>query len=203
MFGEKTLDVIDQSPAFLSQVKGIGPKLIEKIRESWHEQKTVRSIMVFLHSYGIGTARAVRIYKTYGEQRDRDGEGQPVPPQHRHLGRRLHHGGRTGAQARHSARLAVPRPGRGAARPLGGEPATATSAIPEELLREHAGALTSIPPAGIDDAIEQLRITDEVVRDIGWKSASAATQRECANCRSRRWGGSTPISDAPGSPETA
>jgi exodeoxyribonuclease V alpha subunit len=67
VFKEQTLDVIDQSPSFLSQVKGIGPKLIEKIRESWREQKTVRSIMVFLHSYGIGTARAVRIYKTYGE----------------------------------------------------------------------------------------------------------------------------------------
>ena len=67
VFKDKTLDVIDQSPAFLSQVKGIGPKLVEKIRESWREQKTVRSIMVFLHSYGVGTARAVRIYKTYGE----------------------------------------------------------------------------------------------------------------------------------------
>jgi exodeoxyribonuclease V alpha subunit len=27
----------------------------------------VREIMVFLHSYGVGTARAVRIYKTYGD----------------------------------------------------------------------------------------------------------------------------------------
>jgi len=26
----------------------------------------VREIMVFLHSHGVGTARAVRIYKTYG-----------------------------------------------------------------------------------------------------------------------------------------
>ena len=42
VFGEKTLDVIDQSPTFLTQVKGIGPKLIEKIRRSWHEQKAVR-----------------------------------------------------------------------------------------------------------------------------------------------------------------
>jgi hypothetical protein len=26
----------------------------------------VREIMVFLHSHGVGTARAVRIFKTYG-----------------------------------------------------------------------------------------------------------------------------------------
>src|SRR5205823_2006784 len=59
---------IDESPQFLTEVKGIGVKRIQRIRQSWQEQKAVRSIMVFLQSYGIGTARAVRIYKTYGEQ---------------------------------------------------------------------------------------------------------------------------------------
>src|SRR5881398_797058 len=68
MFGERTLAVIDESPTFLSEVKGIGAKRVERIRESWREQKAVRGIMVFLQSHGIGTARAVRIFKTYGEQ---------------------------------------------------------------------------------------------------------------------------------------
>jgi exodeoxyribonuclease V alpha subunit len=68
VFGERTLAVIDESPAFLKEVKGIGAKRIQLIRESWHEQKAVRGIMVFLQSHGIGTARAVRIYKTYGDQ---------------------------------------------------------------------------------------------------------------------------------------
>src|SRR4051794_28663413 len=68
VFGERTLNVIDESPSFLSEVKGIGPRRIQRIRESWQEQKAVRGIMVFLQSHGIGTARAVRIYKTYGEQ---------------------------------------------------------------------------------------------------------------------------------------
>jgi exodeoxyribonuclease V alpha subunit len=67
-FGDKTLSVIDESPQFLAEIKGIGPKRIERIRQSWQEQKAVRSIMVFLSSYGIGTARAVRIYKTYGDR---------------------------------------------------------------------------------------------------------------------------------------
>lgn len=30
-------------------------------------RRVVREIMVFLHSYGVSTARAVRIYKTYGD----------------------------------------------------------------------------------------------------------------------------------------
>ena len=68
VFGARTLAVIDESPAFLKEVKGIGPKRIQLIRESWQEQKAVREIMVFLQSHGIGTARAVRIYKTYGDQ---------------------------------------------------------------------------------------------------------------------------------------
>src|SRR5262249_51957648 len=44
------------------------PRRIQRIRESWREQKAVRSIMVFLQSHGVGTARAVRIFKTYGDQ---------------------------------------------------------------------------------------------------------------------------------------
>ena len=38
----------------------------ERIASAWAEQKIVREIMVFLHSHGVGTARAVRIFKTYG-----------------------------------------------------------------------------------------------------------------------------------------
>jgi exodeoxyribonuclease V alpha subunit len=68
VFGERTLQVIDESPAFLKEVKGIGPRRIQRIRESWQEQKAVRDIMVFLQSHGVGTGRAVRIYKTYGDQ---------------------------------------------------------------------------------------------------------------------------------------
>src|SRR5262249_54962650 len=68
VFGERTLQVIDDSPAFLTEVKGIGPKRIQRIRESWGEQKAVRAIMVFLQSHGVGTDRALRIYKTYGDK---------------------------------------------------------------------------------------------------------------------------------------
>src|SRR5439155_18958352 len=68
VFGKRTLAVIDESPSFLQEVKGIGPRRIQRIRQSWQEQKAVRGIMVFLQSHGIGTARAARIYKTYGDQ---------------------------------------------------------------------------------------------------------------------------------------
>jgi exodeoxyribonuclease V alpha subunit len=53
-------------PDRLREVNGIGPVRAASILAAWAEQKAVREIMVFLHSNGVGTARAVRIFKTYG-----------------------------------------------------------------------------------------------------------------------------------------
>jgi exodeoxyribonuclease V alpha subunit len=68
VFGENTLAVIDESPGYLKEIKGIGPRRIQRIRESWQQQKAVRRIMLFLQEHGLGTSRAVRIYKQYGEE---------------------------------------------------------------------------------------------------------------------------------------
>ena len=65
-FGEQVFDVIEEEPERLREVDGIGPVRARRITEAWAEQKVVREIMVFLHSHGVGTARAVRIFKTYG-----------------------------------------------------------------------------------------------------------------------------------------
>jgi exodeoxyribonuclease V alpha subunit len=65
-FGEKVFDVIETEPDRLREADGIGPLRAGRITAAWAEQKIVRKIMVFLHSHGVGTARAVRIYKTYG-----------------------------------------------------------------------------------------------------------------------------------------
>jgi exodeoxyribonuclease V alpha subunit len=65
-FGERVFEIIESDPAHLREVAGIGPIRADRIGASWAEQKIVREIMVFLHSHGVGTARAVRIYKTYG-----------------------------------------------------------------------------------------------------------------------------------------
>src|SRR4051794_39043896 len=65
-FGEKVFDIIEADPDRLREVEGIGPVRAKRITAAWAEQKAVREIMVFLHSHGVGTARAVRIYKTYG-----------------------------------------------------------------------------------------------------------------------------------------
>ena len=66
MFGKDVFDVIEANPERLREVTGIGPLRAAKITSAWADQKVIREIMVFLHSHTVGTARAVRIFKTYG-----------------------------------------------------------------------------------------------------------------------------------------
>ena len=65
-FGANVFDVIEADSERLREVDGIGPVRAERITSAWAEQKAVREIMMFLHGHGVGTARAVRIFKTYG-----------------------------------------------------------------------------------------------------------------------------------------
>lgn len=67
-FGGQIIDVIENRSKLLEQIDGIGPMRRRKIRQSWNEQRLIRDIMIFLHSHGVGTGRAVRIYKTYGDK---------------------------------------------------------------------------------------------------------------------------------------
>ena len=66
LFGKDVFDIIEASPERLREVEGIGPKRAGRITTAWADQKMIREIMVFLHQHGVGTARAVRIFKTYG-----------------------------------------------------------------------------------------------------------------------------------------
>ena len=66
LFGLDTFEVIEADPARLREVAGIGSLRADRIAAGWAEQKAVRDIMVFLHGHGVSTARAVRIFRTYG-----------------------------------------------------------------------------------------------------------------------------------------
>ena len=60
-FREQVFDVIEAEPLRLQEVTGIGRKRAEAIIAGWAEQRAIREIMIFLHSHGVGTSRAVRI----------------------------------------------------------------------------------------------------------------------------------------------
>ena len=65
-FKEQVFEVIEGTPERLQEVEGIGPKRADSIVAAWADQKAIREIMIFLHGHGVGTSRAVRIFKTYG-----------------------------------------------------------------------------------------------------------------------------------------
>ena len=66
-FGAEIFEIIEQSPERLREIPGIGEVRARKITSGWSDQKVIRSIMVFLHAHGVSTSRAVRIFKTYGQ----------------------------------------------------------------------------------------------------------------------------------------
>ncbi|MBR5999942.1 MAG: ATP-dependent RecD-like DNA helicase, partial [Oxalobacter sp.] len=67
-FGEKTLEVIEQTPEELAKVEGIGQHRIALIAKAWEEQKAIRDVMIFLQSQGVSSTYAARIFKHYGSQ---------------------------------------------------------------------------------------------------------------------------------------
>lgn len=64
-FGASALDVLDHDPDRLGEVKGIGKKTVEKIKEVYTEQKEIREVMIKIQEYGISSAYAMKLYKTY------------------------------------------------------------------------------------------------------------------------------------------
>jgi exodeoxyribonuclease V alpha subunit len=163
VFRDRTLKVIDESPSFLREVKGIGPQRIQLIRESWRQQKTVRDIMIFLHGHGLGTARAVRIYKTYGDQavekvkedpyrlaNDIWGIGFQTADQ---LAQRLGIDPQSPLRARAALRFAL--------QELTHE---GHCAFPQNGVLERTGQLTQIPADILMDAVQKLVDNRELVR---------------------------------------
>ena len=64
-FGEDTLDVIENNPRWLCDIKGITPKRADEINKSYVEQFGMRSVMMFCNEF-FGPALSVKVFKTYG-----------------------------------------------------------------------------------------------------------------------------------------
>lgn len=65
-FGDKTLDIFENSIEKLTEVEGIARLKLEMISKAWTEHQEIRNVMLFLQSHNISTLFAVKIYKTYG-----------------------------------------------------------------------------------------------------------------------------------------
>lgn len=76
-FGERTLEVLDQTPDQLYDVPTIGRSRVVKINLAWVEQKAIKEVMVFLQGHGVSTSLAVRLYKQYGDAAITIAKNQP------------------------------------------------------------------------------------------------------------------------------
>ncbi len=65
-FGLETLRVIEEEPARLRTIDGIGRVRLERITAAWAEQKDIREVMLFLQGHGVSSTYAVKIFKAYG-----------------------------------------------------------------------------------------------------------------------------------------
>lgn len=67
-FGSQTFDILDNNIDRLSEISGIGAKLLTSIQTSWAEHRGIRELIVFLQPHGVSTSYAVRIFRHYGQQ---------------------------------------------------------------------------------------------------------------------------------------
>lgn len=65
-FGINTADVLSHHSGRLREIRGIGPKRIAQIRESWREAAAIREVLIFTQTYGITVTKATKIYRRYG-----------------------------------------------------------------------------------------------------------------------------------------
>jgi exodeoxyribonuclease V alpha subunit len=65
-FGVDTLRVIEDEPGRLQQVKGLGERRVEDLRNAVKAQKDLQNVLVFLRSHGLGAGLAARIVRHFG-----------------------------------------------------------------------------------------------------------------------------------------
>lgn len=65
-FGKDVLDVIENHPERLKKVSGFGAKRIKDLTEGLKEQIGFRSILLFLHSFGLSKHHIKKIFQVYG-----------------------------------------------------------------------------------------------------------------------------------------
>ena len=67
-FGDETVNVIENEPERLSEVKRVSNKIIDSLTSKWKEHKCVFDIMLFFKEYNFSNSLILKIYRKY----DRD-----------------------------------------------------------------------------------------------------------------------------------
>jgi len=164
-FSERIFDIIESESARLEEVEGIGPKRRKRIKDAWAEQKVIRQIIVFLHSNGVSTSRAVRIFKTYGQDAIEKVRANPYS-----LAKDIHGiGFKTADQIAQKIGIPVDSLIRGCAglsHVLMEATGEGHCALPVELLRDEAGKLLLVEDKIITEALERTLANKDLVKEM-------------------------------------
>ncbi len=66
VFGEETLNILEENPQCLAEVKGITQKKADALAIEFHRLFGMRSAMMFFSAYGMTPSQGVRIWKKWG-----------------------------------------------------------------------------------------------------------------------------------------
>lgn len=66
VFGDNTMDIIENDPERLTQIKGITKTKAQEICEEIRRVYGIRELMVYLGAFGVKPEEAVKVWKTYG-----------------------------------------------------------------------------------------------------------------------------------------
>ena len=66
-FGEDTIQIVEEEPERLAEVKGISEKKAREIASQVTEKADMRKAMMFLQKYGISLNLGAKIYQKYGQ----------------------------------------------------------------------------------------------------------------------------------------
>lgn len=165
-FGKNVFEVIENESARLEEVEGVGKKRRHEIKESWKRQKAVHRIMVFLYEHGVSTGRALRIYKTYGEEAEEILRNDPYQ-----LARDIHGVGFQGAdKIARSLGIAAASDRRlraGIRHALEQGAADGHVCLPREELLRRASEVLGVDGAGVEEELDRLLIDGELTADGG------------------------------------
>ncbi len=77
MFGDQTLEVIEQEPERLCAIKGITAAKAEKIHEEFRRVFGIKELMLYLKQYHITPEESIRVWKAFGSRAKEEIERDP------------------------------------------------------------------------------------------------------------------------------
>ncbi len=163
-FGEDSMRVLEQEPEKLSELRGVTPRRAEEIGAAFRRQTAVRRLMEFFASHGIKVEYALRLYKSYGDDAQAAVMNNPYVLADEYYG--------AGFAEADSLALSL---GFEADCPERVEAAVSFELshnannghcfIPRPKLAQAAGQLIGVPSDTVDEAIQRLAETGELIID--------------------------------------